>query len=634
MKAIPNSLKNSVRRFEQELRKDKRKWGQESGYASPALKKLDVERKAAEKCADFYRDIAGDSAETNLRYQTALKKLAYLPAMVKEEEALTKALAEKREQVAGAKNRDRSAYENAFQSYQSKRMEQRDRHIDGLKSRYKAKTISQKALRDGVKAEKLKMKEDFAIKKLEDPYHKARQEYRSLRHKKRSHLPQKKRVLEADIADLRRKLPYESRRKKPLCFLLNLIFPGLGQLANGQIQKSFFFFLGGLFVWLFAVPYALGFGNYQGNGIAGLITLAEGGRRLDRSLIFMIEGIVALALLLIAVCLYYFALRDAYSVEKKSTQGIRPNNWFETKQVLSEKGFPYIVSSPAFIVILFIVLVPVFTTILLSFTNMDPKNQSKFVWAGLNNFKTIALGQGVAGKVFWHILGWTILWTLFSSSLAIFIGFVLALLVNQDRIRGKRIWRTIYLLPWAVPAFITIMFFSIMLAPNGLISNMLSSLSGQIVNVKNDTTLTRIALILLQGWLGSSYIFLLCTGILQSIPKDLYEAAEIDGASSWQRLRHITVPLLLYQIAPLLVGQYTFNFNNYSIIALFNDGGPFAPSKYGNLAGSSDILISYIFKLTIQNQYQALGAAITILISFALMFFSYLGYRRTKAFQE
>lgn len=634
MKAIPNSIKNSVRRFEQELRKEKRKWEQESGYASPTLKKLDAEKKAAEKCADFYRVIADDSAETNLRYQTALRKLSYLPAMIEEEEALTKALAEKREQVASTKNQDRSPYESALQSYQSERKEEKNRHIDGLKSRYKAKIISHKALRDGIKAEKLKMKEDFAIKKLEDPYQKARQEYRSLRHKKRRHLPQKKRVLEADIADLRRKLPYESKRRKPLYFLLNLLFPGLGQLANGQIQKSFFFFLGGLFVWLFAVPYALGFGNYQGNGIAGLITLAEGGRRIDRSLIFMIEGIIALALLLIAVCLYYFALRDAYTVEKKSTQGIRPNNWFETKQVLSEKGFPYIVSSPAFIVILFIVLVPVFTTILLSFTNMDPKNQSKFVWAGLNNYKTIALGQGVAGKVFWHILGWTILWTLFSSSLAIFIGFVLALLVNQERIRGKRIWRTIYLLPWAVPAFITIMFFSIMLAPNGLISNMLSSLSGQIVNVKNDTTLTRIALILLQGWLGSSYIFLLCTGILQSIPKDLYEAAEIDGASSWQRLRHITIPLLLYQIAPLLVGQYTFNFNNYSIISLFNDGGPFAPSKYGNLAGSSDILISYIFKLTIENQYQALGAAITILISFVLMFFSYLGYKRTKAFRE
>lgn len=80
--------------------------------------------------------------------------------------------------------------------------------------------------------------------------------------------------------------------------------------------------------------------------------------------------------------------------------------------------------------------------------------------------------------------------------------------------------------------------------------------------------------------------------------------------------------------------QYTFNFNNFSIIYLFNLGGPFNPTKYGNLAGSSDILISYIYKLTIENQYQAIGAAITIGISLVLMVFAFLNFRRTKAFKE
>ena len=141
-------------------------------------------------------------------------------------------------------------------------------------------------------------------------------------------------------------------------------------------------------------------------------------------------------------------------------------------------------------------------------------------------------------------------------------------------------------------------------------------------------------MILLQGWLGSSYVFLLSTGVLQAIPEDLYEAADIDGATSWQKIRRITLPIVLFQTAPLLVGQYTFNFNNFSIIYLFNGGGPFNPSKYGNLAGSSDLLISYIYKLTMDNQYQAIGAAITALISLGLMFFAFLGYRNSKAFKE
>jgi arabinogalactan oligomer/maltooligosaccharide transport system permease protein len=221
-----------------------------------------------------------------------------------------------------------------------------------------------------------------------------------------------------------------------------------------------------------------------------------------------------------------------------------------------------------------------------------------------------------------------------ATTLAIAIGFFLSLLVNQERLKGKKFFRTVFLLPWAVPAFITIMFFSIMVSSTGPITQILRALTGQIINIKNSSLLTRIFLIFLQGWLGSAYIFLLSTGVLQGIPSDLYEAAEIDGATSWQKTMRITVPLILFQTAPLLVGQYTFNFNNFSIIFLFNQGGPFNPTLYGNLAGSTDILISYIYKLTIQNQYQGVGAAITIVISVVLMFIAWLGYRNTKAFKE
>lgn len=173
-----------------------------------------------------------------------------------------------------------------------------------------------------------------------------------------------------------------------------------------------------------------------------------------------------------------------------------------------------------------------------------------------------------------------------------------------------------------------------MASPGGAITEILSGMFGTDVLIKNSTVLTRIALICLQGWLGSSYIFLLATGVLQGIPGDLYEAADIDGATALQRLTKITIPLVLFQTAPLLVSQYTFNFNNFSIIYLFNQGGPFNPTNYGNLAGSSDILISYIYNLTMVNGYQAVGAAITIFISIGLMVFTFIGYRNSKAFKE
>jgi len=96
-----------------------------------------------------------------------------------------------------------------------------------------------------------------------------------------------------------------------------------------------------------------------------------------------------------------------------------------------------------------------------------------------------------------------------------------------------------------------------MFSPDGPLTNLLQQLTGEIINVKNSPWGTRIVLILLQGWLGSSYVFLLCTGILQSIPGDLYEAANIDGATGFQQTRHITIPILLFQTAPLMIGQYT-----------------------------------------------------------------------------
>lgn len=348
----------------------------------------------------------------------------------------------------------------------------------------------------------------------------------------------------------------------------------------------------------------------------------------------MIEGIISITLIVIALIILLLAFKDALKVEKEQIKGIRVRSWCETKQMLSEEGFPYLVSMPALIITIFIVFVPIATTILLSFTGMDPNHQAKFGWEGLSNYTMLITGKGMIGSVFWKILKWTLIWTFGATTLSIVLGFSLALILNNDRIKGKLFFRSVYLLPWAVPAFITIIFFSILSSPNGAITQIVQKIFGSSVSIKNDPLISKIMLICIQGWLGSSYVFLLSTGVLQSINNDLYEAADIDGATTFKKLTKITIPMVLFQTAPLLVGQYTFNFNNFSNIYLFNGGGPFNPVLYGNLAGETDILISYIYKLTIENQEQAIGAAITIFISIALMIIAYAGFSRTKAFKK
>ncbi len=489
-------------------------------------------------------------------------------------------------------------------------------------------------LKNGIVEIKKDFKHLTTIKSFEDPVKNKKELVKSKAFELKNYNKVNKRILDADVADIRRSTPIEVEKTTPVIAYATLLLPGLGQALNKQYMKAILFALGAFFIYFIAIPYALGYGNYQGEGVAGLISLAEGGKRVDKSLIFMIEGIIAIFFLLIAFALYFSSFNDVRKTEKGKIKGVRPFNWFETKSHIEEDGFPILVSMPALLIIMFIVLVPIFTAILLSFTGMDPRHQSKFSWVGLENYMLIATGTGLAGSVFWKILGWTIIWTIFATTFAIFIGFGLALLVNNPRIKGKGFFRMIYLLPWAVPAFITIMFFSIMFSKTGALTTIANNLTGLTLDFKNDTNLTRLILVLMQGWLGSSYVFLLSTGVLQAIPEDLYEAADIDGANGWQKIRKITLPLVLFQTAPLLVNQYTFNFNNFSIIYLFNGGGPFNPEKYGNLAGSTDILISYIFKLTTENQYQAIGAAITIVISLGLMMFAFFGYRNSKAFKE
>ncbi|WP_311532166.1 ABC transporter permease subunit [uncultured Anaerococcus sp.] len=605
-----------------------------SSHGEKYLNVLHQKSQIASKMKDFYEANKELSYDSLLDYKLNELDLTAIPEIIKHDSYLKDQLANANERLENLTDDRIKAESKLIEEDRATLKEKYDKDLKDLEKSFKEGLISKKAY----KATKEQLKQKFKDQNLKidyrNPEKSIKEEIDSLKYKIKQDYKHSMKILEEDRSDIRRRTPVEVENQSAIKSILSAPIPGLGQLLNGQWQKAIMFFLGALFIYLIALPYALGFGNYQGQGIAGLVSLAQGGKRLDRSIIFMIEGVLAIVFVVLAMAIYVFSFKDAHKTEKDQLKGIRPNSFFETKKMMRTDGFPYLISTPALLVIIFIVMVPIITAILISFTNMDPQHQNKFEWIGLNNYLTIAKGQGIAGKAFWHIFAWTIIWTLGASTLAIVLGFVFALMVNNERIKAKKVFRTVYLLPWAIPAFITIMFFSIMTSRGGVITEAINSVFNVSLDIKNNTVQTRTALILLQGWLGHSYIFLLTTGVLQAIPKDLYEAASIDGATGWQATAKITIPLVLFQIAPMLINQYTFNFNNFSIIYLFNGGGPFNPQVYGNLAGSSDILISYIYNLTMNSQYQAIGAAITVFISILLIVISFIGYMKSSAFKE
>lgn len=595
---------------------------------------LRLELFEASRKMEFYEGKEHISYDFELEYRKNRLKEERLPSILA---LYSESINEKRKIMKELSNLDKANNDVKEKEFNHKVEEAKKilkKGKEKLKESQKEGLISEKAYINQVKQLEMEMKDTIEVLKLDIPSEAIKSRSKVLTYLSKVEVEAQYKIMYQDISDLDRKIPIEVEKINRLEPLASLVLPGLGQYFNKQNFKALLFFIGTLFIYFVAIPYALGYGNYRGEGLKGIITLAQGGKRLDKSIIFMVEGLVALILMLFSIAIVAVSYKDAKDVQLNMYKGVRPKTKFEIIESVKEDGFPYIVTIITYVLLSFVVILPVLTTILLSFAGMDPNNQSKFKWIGLKNYELLITGTGIAGGPFWRIFLWTMIWTIVATTVAITVGFGLALIANNERIKGKTFYRTIYLLPWAVPAFITIMFFSIMSSSNGILTKSLEMLFGGDWAIKQSTTLTRVALIMLQTWLGSSYVFLLSTGVLQGIPADLYEAADIDGATVWQKLSKITIPLVLFQTAPLLIGQYTFNFNNFSIIYLFNGGGPFDPSKYGNMAGSTDLLISYIYKLTIQKQYQSVGAAITVFISLGLILFAYIGFKNSQAFKE
>jgi arabinogalactan oligomer/maltooligosaccharide transport system permease protein len=315
-------------------------------------------------------------------------------------------------------------------------------------------------------------------------------------------------------------------------------------------------------------------------------------------------------------------------------RGMSPPGIWETYRNVTERGFPYLVIAPAMVLMIFVVFFPIAYMFVLAFTNYDLYHQppAKLInYVGLTNFVNLFQSDLWKGSLV-SVFSWTVVWTIISTTVQVALGLFLAVLIHQKRVRFKKFFRTVLILPWAVPSFVTIIVFSGLFDDNfGPVNQLLTSLGLHAIPWLNDPFWCKVAILLIQFWLGFPFSLVLYTGVLQSISSDLYEAAEVDGATAWQKFRHITLPMALYATAPLLIVQYAGNFNNFNVIYLFNRGGPAVP---GQTAGGTDILISWVYKLTFQTFKYNYAAAISVLIGLVVMSLSILQFRNTRSFKE
>lgn len=267
------------------------------------------------------------------------------------------------------------------------------------------------------------------------------------------------------------------------------------------------------------------------------------------------------------------------------------------------------------------------------FTSDDGERLSDQSWLaniGFDNYQRVFTDSRISGD-FLGIFVWTVAFATLSVATTFLLGLGLAMTLNDTRVRGQKFYRSILLLPYAIPGFISLLVWaSFYNREFGLINN----LTGLDINWFGNATTAKFAILLTNLWLGFPYMFLVATGALQSIPADLKEAASIDGASGFYGFRKVTFPLLLVGVAPLLVASFAFNFNNYNVIAFLTEGGPFSPQN--PTAGGTDLLISYTIRLAFGFGGAQIGfaAAISVLLFVITGVMAAAQFRLTRSLED
>lgn len=290
---------------------------------------------------------------------------------------------------------------------------------------------------------------------------------------------------------------------------------------------------------------------------------------------------------------------------------------------------PYLYLTPLALGTVLFTLIPALYNVYISFTNFGMFHFRQFDFVGLENYFEIFS----TGSAFVPVLTWTVIWTVLTSFCNIAAGLFLALLLNNPQLRERNLYRTLLILPWALPNIITIQMWAGLLAfDQGAMNLLLKILGLAPVRWLSDPFWARVSLIMVNLWLSYPFFMTIFLAALQSIPAELYEAAALDGAGRWARFRLITFPLLTIATIPLTISQLAFQFNNFGIVYLLTGGDPLAYP--GADYGLTDILVTYMYKLMRDSQRYGLTAAYGTLLFLVIAAFTYVNARLTRAFEE
>ena len=329
-----------------------------------------------------------------------------------------------------------------------------------------------------------------------------------------------------------------------------------------------------------------------------------------------------------------------YRLQKKAQAGEHINTFVEDlQQFKNDKFYITLLALPVMGVVIF-TIVPLLILIAVAFTNYDQGHMppsALFTWVGFTNFKNLFSNGGMTitfGYAFRRILIWTLVWAFFATFLNYFLGIILAMLINKKGVKFKAFYRTLFVLAIAVPQFVSLLVMKNVLAEAGPVNVLLQELGWISAPLPffTDPMWARMTIIAVNLWIGIPYTMLIVSGILMNIPDDLYEAARIDGASPFVMFRKITMPYVLFVTTPYLITQLVGNINNFNVIYFLTGGTPATLDYYQ--AGKTDLLVTWLYKLTVNSRDYSYAATIGILVFIICSLLSLITFRRSASYKN
>ena len=449
--------------------------------------------------------------------------------------------------------------------------------------------------------------------------------------------------------------------------LSHLIF-GAGNLYRGQIIKGLIYLLlqAGLIALFVGCPTVTGPNNVQVplgyKALANLVLKGSKGgynpltgdiEPASSSQLMLLFGLVTIGLIILYVIIWNSAVNSSVAADVDVKEGRKPSTFKQDLQALIDGRFHVLMISPTLMAAIIFTLLPTIFMICIAFTtyndlDMSAEGTPLFHWSGFQNFASIFTGEGTLGREinarFFPVLGWTVIWAIFATFTCYFGGIILALLINKKGLKGKKAYRTMFVLTIAIPQFISLLAVRFLLSAEGPVNSLLKSwgLINQSISFLglatsgNNVLLAKVMIILINMWIGVPYTMLMTSGILMNIPSDLYEAARVDGTSKIKMFFKITMPYIFFITTPYLISSFIGNINSFNTIFLLSGGGPSVTDAMGNAyrAGDTDLLVTWLYKLTIDNGDYNTGAVIGILTFLFTSTITLITYRRSKAYKE